>query len=82
MYHSAKLPVQWTGVYFLVIDKHTEWLHNYNAKLSNNKLTHTELIYIQKCYFKNLITCQSIRRMAKMNGTSCASIAMMEWGES
>ena len=29
-----------------------------------------------------IITCQSIGRVAKMNGMSCTSIAMMEWDES
>ena len=28
-----------------------------------------------------IITCQSIGRVAKMNGISCTSIAMMEWGD-
>ena len=27
-----------------------------------------------------IITCRSIGRVAKMNGMSCTSIAMMEWG--
>ena len=30
-------------------------------------------------YATECITCQSIERVAKMNGMSCTSIAMMEW---
>ena len=29
-----------------------------------------------------IITCQSIGRVAKMNGISCTTIAMIKWGES